>query len=252
MPRTPREKSYSGVYHAMVRGINKQDIFQDKEDRIVFLEKLQKVKKCSECKIYAYCLMDNHVHLLIGEYKETIGQIMRRLGSTYALWYNKKYNRIGYLFQGRFRSEPVDSDSYLLVALRYIHQNPVKAGIARHCGDYPWTSYHEYINPGQQAICLIDTELGLDVAGGLKQFIEFHHGQDDHDLIDIDDDTKISDEHAEELIKQALSGITAFEILKMSKAERNQFIRNLKALPGVSQKQIEKVTGLSRNIIQRA
>jgi REP element-mobilizing transposase RayT len=251
MPRMPREKSYSGVYHAMIRGINKQDIFQDKEDRIVFLEKLKKVKERSECKIYAYCLMNNHVHLLIGEGNETIGQVMRRLGSTYVLWYNKKYNRVGYLFQGRFRSEPVDTDSYLLVALRYIHQNPVKAGLSRNCSDYPWTSYHEYISPGKQAVNLIDTELGLDVAGGLKQFVEFHQGQDDCDMIDIDDN-EIADIKAEKLIKRVLKEKSSIEIHKLSKPERNQLIRELKSLPGVNQRQIEEVTGLSRSIIQRA
>ena len=90
MPRIPRKISDSGVYHIMIRGINKQDIFQDKEDRIIFLKKLKAVKERSECKVYAYCLMSNHVHLLIAEGKESIGQIMKRLGTAYAYWYNNK------------------------------------------------------------------------------------------------------------------------------------------------------------------
>ena len=100
MPRVARIKSETGVYHAMARGINRQDIFQDSKDRILFLEKLEAVKKRSGCLIYAYCLMRNHVHLLIVEKLESIGQIMRRLGSAYAYWYNKKYGRVGHLFQG--------------------------------------------------------------------------------------------------------------------------------------------------------
>jgi len=251
MPRVPREKSPSGLYHAMVRGINKEQIFKDHEDRIVFLEKLMKVKERSECKIYAYCLMNNHIHLLIGEGKETIGHVMRRLGSAYAYWYNQKYNRVGYLFQGRFRSEPVDTDSYFLIALRYIHQNPVKAGISRNCGDYPWTSYHEYINHENHAKGMVDTELGLDVAGGLRQFVEFHQVQEDCDMIDIEGD-RITDIEAEKIIKQMLADKTSIDIHKLNKPERDQLIRELKALPGVSQKQIAKVIGLSRSIIQRA
>ncbi len=88
MPRTARKISETGVYHAMVRGNNRQDIFQDKEDRVMFLEKLSAVKERSMCSTYAYCLMSNHVHLLIAESVETISQIMKRLGSAYAYWYN--------------------------------------------------------------------------------------------------------------------------------------------------------------------
>ena len=252
MPRVPREKSPSGLYHAMVRGINKEQIFKDHEDRIVFLEKLMKVKERSECKIYAYCLMNNHIHLLIGEGKETIGHVMRRLGSAYAYWYNQKYNRVGYLFQGRFRSEPVNADSYLLTAVRYVHQNPVKAGIVLDCCDYPWSSYNEYINPEESARGIADTELVLDMAAGLKQFKDFHRDYDNISMIDIEADIRITDGHAKELIIQVLAGKTAVDILKMKKPDRNKLIRDLKALPGVSQKQIMEVTGLSRSIIQRA
>ncbi len=252
MPRTPRKKSSSGVYHVMVRGINKQDIFQDKEDRIIFLKKLRTAKDHSKCKVYAYCLMSNHVHLLIAEGQESISQTMKRLGTAYAYWYNKKYNRVGHLFQGRFRSEPVNADSYLLTAVRYVHQNPVKAGIVLDCCDYPWSSYNEYINPEESARGIADTELVLDMAAGLKQFKDFHRDYDNISMIDIEADIRITDGHAKELIIQVLAGKTAVDILKMKKPDRNKLIRDLKALPGVSQKQIMEVTGLSRSIIQRA
>lgn len=129
----------------MLRGINRWNIFQDSEDRITFLEKLGLVKERSSCNIYGYCLMSNHVHLLVRETIETISQIMQRLGSAYVYWYNRKHDRVGHLFQGRFHSEAVDADEYLLTALRYIHQNPVKAGIALDCANYPWSSYHDYM-----------------------------------------------------------------------------------------------------------
>lgn len=252
MPRESRQLSNSGVYHVMNRGINKQDIFHDKEDRQIFLEKLVKSKERSECKIYAYCLMSNHVHLLIGEGNESISQVMLRLGTAYASWYNKKYDRVGHLFQGRYCSEPVDTDSYFLTALRYIHRNPVKAGIVENCSDYTWTSYHEYINYGKASQRIADAGFGLDIAGGLQQFEDFHKAPDNHDMIDIDGDIEPTNTQVEELINQIVAGRTAMEIIKMKKAERNMLIRAIKALPGVTQRQIEKVTGLSRNIIQRA
>lgn len=252
MPRAARIVSETGVYHAMVRGINRQDIFRDKEDRIVFLEKLGAVKECSECSIYAYCLMSNHVHLLIAESIETIGQIMKRLGSAYAYWYNQKYGRVGHLFQGRFLSEPVNVETYLLTALRYIHQNPVKTGITHSCASYPWSSYHDYINSGRSTKSLTDTELGLESIGGPRRFAEFHQEPCDGGLLDIDVFTRATDALAEQLIQQILVSRTTDDLLKMPTAERNRLLQKLKALPGVSHRQIERVTGINRNVIQRA
>lgn len=252
MPRTARKRSKTGVYHAMVRGINRQDIFQDREDRILFLEKLSAVKKRSKCSIYSYCLMSNHVHLLIAEIVETISQIMKRLGSTYVYWYNQKYGRVGHLFQGRFHSEPVNVETYLLTALRYIHQNPVKAGIAPNCASYPWSSYHDYMNPGRTVKSVTDTGLGLEIIGGQQQFAEFHQKLCGRDLLDIDDVTRAADELAEQLIQQVLAGRTTVDLIKMPVPERNILLRELKALPGVSHRQIEHITGINRNMIQRA
>ncbi|MDD2556039.1 MAG: transposase [Syntrophaceticus sp.] len=252
MPRAARKMSETGVHHTMVRGINRQDIFQDREDRMVFLEKLSAVKERSECSIYAYCLMSNHVHLLIAEGVETISQIMKRLGSSYAYWYNKKYERVGHLFQGRFRSEPVNVETYLLTALRYIHQNPVKAGIAHSCNNYPWSSYHDYMNPERTAKSLTDTKLGLEIIGEQQRFAEFHQNSCGSDLFDIDDITTATDALAEQLIQQVLANRTTVDLLKMPIPERNILLRELKSLPGVSHRQIERVTGINRNMIQRA
>jgi putative transposase len=252
VPRKTRQKSETGVYHAMLRGINRQNIFLDKEDRVMFLEKLSLVKERSGCIIYGYCLMSNHVHLLINEIVETISQIMKRLGSAYAYWYNQKYGRIGHLFQGRFHSEPVNVDEYLLTALRYIHQNPVRAGIAPDCESYPWSSYHDYMKPEKAAFSLTDTTLPLDIIGGLQKFAEFHQIKSGDDLLDTDDVARATDKLAAQLIERVLAGRTTVELLEMPVPDRNKLLRELKALPGISQRQIERITGISRNMIQRA
>ena len=96
--------------------------------------------------LHAYCLMDNHVHLLLQEQEETLGEIMKRVGVSYAYWFNRKYERVGHLFQGRFRSETVEDDAYFLTVLRYIHQHPVQAKLVARCSDYPWSSYAAYAN----------------------------------------------------------------------------------------------------------
>ena len=99
MTRQARQKSQSGIYHIILRGINKQIIFEEEEDRQKFLECLGHYKLICQYQIYGYCLMDNHVHLLIKESEQDIGSIMKRIGVGYVSWYNRKYNRCGHLFQ---------------------------------------------------------------------------------------------------------------------------------------------------------
>ncbi len=127
MPRSIRNKSESGIYHIMLRGINRQDIFEDEKDIQKLLETIKKYKEISQFEIYAYCIMSNHVHLLIKELGESISDVVKRISSSYVFWYNKRYERCGHLFQERFKSEAVENYEYFLTVLRYIHQNPMKA-----------------------------------------------------------------------------------------------------------------------------
>ena len=125
MSRQIRKKSGTGIYHVMLRGINRQDIFEDDED---YLQMTSILRGQSErydekghliapyCTFYAYCLMSNHLHLLIQERDETVSDIVKRIGVTYAHYFNKKYERSGHLFQDRFRSEPVDNIEYFVTS----------------------------------------------------------------------------------------------------------------------------------------
>ena len=153
MPRKAREGSGTGVFHVMMRGINHQNIFEDTEDYYQFINTLDRMRvryddegnPCgSNCTYYAYCLMNNHFHLLIREREETVGETVKRIASSYVYYYNRKYLRDGHLFKERFRSEPVNDMAYFTTLLRYIHQNPVKAGIVEHVKDYEYSSWGEY------------------------------------------------------------------------------------------------------------
>ena len=144
MARQARQKSISGIYHIILRGINRQVIFEDCDDKLKFLECLSYYRKACDYTVYGYCLMDNHVHLLIRESNEEIVSIMKRICVRYVAWYNRKYDRCGHLFQDRFKSEIVEDDAYLLVVLRYIHQNPLKVGLVHSLSDYRDSSYYEY------------------------------------------------------------------------------------------------------------
>ncbi|MGV8147276.1 MAG: transposase [Alkaliphilus sp.] len=121
MPRQKRKISEIGIYHIMIRGINRQMIFEDDEDYCKFLEVLKTTKEKSEFEIYGYCLMGNHVHLLLREGKESLSKVMQRICSCFVYWYNSKYDRYGHLFQERFKSEVVENEAYLITVLRYIH-----------------------------------------------------------------------------------------------------------------------------------
>lgn len=139
MARQSRQSSGTGIYHVMMRGINHQNIFEEQEDYYQFLTTLDVMAQSYEPDgtpsgrsyvLYAYCLMTNHIHLLIREREESVGETVKRIASSYAYYYNRKYERDGHLFKERFKSEPVNDMAYFTVLLRNIHQNPVKAGFA--------------------------------------------------------------------------------------------------------------------------
>jgi putative transposase len=136
MPRVARKKSATNIYHVMIRGINKQNIFVEDADFKKFINILTAYHVRIEYEIYAYCLLDNHVHLLIKEGNEPLSNTMRRIGTSYVYWYNWQYGRKGHLFQDRYKSEPVENDTYFLTVLRYIHQNPVQAGLTQGDGSF--------------------------------------------------------------------------------------------------------------------
>ncbi|MBQ6455311.1 MAG: transposase, partial [Eggerthellaceae bacterium] len=173
--RGRRKQSESGIYHVVSRGAGHCIIFEDNVDRTRFLEELVTRFEPIGALIHAWCLMSNHYHLLVQVELDCLASAMKALNSSYAQYFNKRHGRIGYLFQGRFKSEPINDDAYFLTALRYIHKNPQKAGICR-ADEYRWSSYQEYI--GRNAVAgmaaIAKTDLGLSMLGGIEAFREFH------------------------------------------------------------------------------
>lgn len=144
MPRIARKYSKIKVYHITIRGIDKQNIFFEEEDKYKFLEIINRTKENYNYEIYAYCLMDNHVHLVIYDKEKQLSKIMQSIEISYVFYFNLKYGRTGHLFQNRFFSKKVEDRGYLKRVCRYIHQNPLNAGIGK-TEDYKWSSYKEYI-----------------------------------------------------------------------------------------------------------
>lgn len=145
MPRVSRIAFENGFFHIYNRGVARELIFIEEGDYQKFLTKLQELKTRHDYDyyVYAYVLMPNHFHILMQTQTTPIATVMSSLLTSYSMYFNKKYKRAGPLFQGRFKSKLCDRDSYFLGASRYIHLNPIEAGIVQKLADYPWSSYQE-------------------------------------------------------------------------------------------------------------
>jgi putative transposase len=144
MPRQARLDVPGALHHIMVRGINKSDIFKDDQDKTLFLERLGQNVIEGKCSVYAWVLMDNHVHLLFKSGQRGISAVMRKLLTWYAQYFNRRHGRRGHLFENRYKSILCDEDNYLLALVRYIHLNPVRARIVntlKALDHYPWSGH---------------------------------------------------------------------------------------------------------------
>lgn len=251
MPRRAREKSSSGIYHLMLRGINKQNLFEEDEDKRKLIKTIGRYKQLSNYQIYAYCLMNNHVHLLIKENEEPISTIIKRISSSYVLWYNKKYCRCGHLFQERFRSEVVETDPYFFTVLRYIHQNPIKAGITNEAASFSWSSYREYIGNPE----IIDIEFALDMFSPDREkakslFQQYMNEINSDQCLEYQDMKAVSDEEILDYLKQ-LGILNSSELQRLDKHDRDKIISDIKKTFAVSIRQLARITGISKSVLDR-
>ena len=254
MPRKPREHSESGVYHVMLRGINRQDIFLDEEDNLRFLETVYRYKVKSKLQVLAWCILSNHVHLLIKEGCEAIHQTIKRIAVSYTQYYRWKYNYVGHLFQDRFKSEIVESDGYLFTVTRYIHQNPIKAGVVKRMDEWKWSSCNGYYGKVTYPGGLLDMGLILAVISenkdaAIKQFKAFNEENTVDACLDFTDRNRLSDEEAKIKIENSMGGVSISDIRILPKLEKEKVINTAKALDGITHKQIARLLGVSSRTI---
>jgi REP element-mobilizing transposase RayT len=160
----------------MLRGIDKQEIFEDTGDNLKMLYILHDCAGMGGVQLLAYCLMGNHIHLLLKvphETPEALERVMKYIGMRYVVYFNQKNQRLGGLFQGRYKSEPVEDKAYLLRVVRYIHNNPVKAGICQNAGEYAYSSYQDYFD-GRSGICPVNTNYVLSLVESPEWFCRYH------------------------------------------------------------------------------
>lgn len=276
MPRYARKKSRSNIYHVMLRGIDKMNIFIDEGDKRRFLETLVRMKQNNEYEIYAYCLMNNHVHLLIKEVNDMLERTMKRVCVSYVYYFNHRYERIGPLFQDRFRSEAIEGDSYFLCCARYIHNNPVKAGIAKCAESYKWSSYHQYIGEEDEKAAKknilknnsianidIDKKFLLDMfsenSDTAKEYLKEFTIQQNKDLyIDYGNDNidkwRNKAKNVDDVnIILAKYRLTVGEFKDITeKAKRDEILNEIKGKCKVSVRNLAGILGVSKDIVYRA
>ena len=170
MPRQPRLDVPGALHHIMVRGINRSAIFKDDEDKARFLQRLGENVTEAKASIYAWVLMNNHVHLLFRSGQKGISAVMRKLLTWYAQYYNRRHRRTGHLFENRYKSILCDEENYLLALVRYIHLNPVRAKIItiiKELDRYPWSGHSTIIGTAKND--WMDTESVLAEFGTRKK-----------------------------------------------------------------------------------
>lgn len=160
MARKPRIYEPCGYYHVIVRGNDRQQIFFDKEDREYYEGLVAEGVKRFRYKVHAYCLMSNHVHLLIQITDVSLSKIMQNISFRYTRYINKKLSRVGHLFQGRYKAILIDADNYLLELVRYIHLNPVRAKMVEKAEEYIWSGHLVYIGKAKKEFLTTKDVLG--------------------------------------------------------------------------------------------
>jgi putative transposase len=176
MARQPRLHIPGGIYHVILRGNGGQDIFFAKSDRTQFSLLLQEGAERFDYRLHAFCLMTNHVHLLIQTGHNPLSKIMQNLSLRYTQYINKRKKRSGHLFQGRYKAFLVDADAYLLELVRYIHNNPVRAGLTEDTLDYAWSSHRAYLGLEELPYLTTDWVLGQfgrQVKASRRKYAEF-------------------------------------------------------------------------------
>jgi putative transposase len=206
MARRPRLLAPRLLYHVFVRGNQRQKTFTSDEDFKAYLDRLDRYRARCKVKIYAYCLMPNHAHLLLETGSVPLSKFMQGLQQSYTQYYNRAHRKVGHVFQGRYNAIICDKDRYLLALIRYIHLNPVRADLVRRPERYPYSGHRGYLMNGTPKI--LHPGPVLKVLGGKKRYEKFvtdgmgesHNAE----YYEVEDQRFLGDEKfAEEVSKEA-------------------------------------------------
>lgn len=189
MSRHRRRESITGLYHVMARGLNRAAIFAENRERKRFISILRDNLSQFNVAVYAYCIMPNHIHLLVKTEIQELSSFMAKVLAAYAQYYNYKNNRIGYVFQDRFKSQCIEEEEYFWNCLRYIHLNPLMDRDLNKLQSYKFCSFHEYCHRkgdilSEHAFIVKEKRFQTN-----KQFLAFHKRDNRDVFVDVSEDT---------------------------------------------------------------
>lgn len=250
MSRKPRYSLPSEFSHVTIRGLGRRVIFEDEQDKQKLLRLLLNKLSNTDVSVYAWCLMDNHAHFLFHASSENLSKLMHRLGTSYAQYYNGRHGHVGKVFQNRFNAQPIESESHLFAAIRYIHRNALDTGSKLE--QYAWSSYREIICRDSDTQKVVDANAVLELFEGLDHFLTFHNNENETDsIVRIDNyRRKIDDAEARDIASKMFGESFSDRICSMKKSDRNDALAKLR-YAGLSIRQIERLIGVGRGVIGR-
>lgn len=247
MPRKARIFSKSELYHVIIRGNNKQNLFYDNQDYLFFLKRLTKYLNQMGIEIYAYCLMTNHVHLVIGKAtKISLVTFMRKLEVSYVYYFNSKYERTGHLFQDRYKSEPISSTKQFQKTIRYVLQNPIKGGLSKTI-NYNWNSF----NTSLKSDSIIAQEIIKREFGSLENYKHYIEQINDDKCMEYQNIPRKTDFSCLRFLRKNYKIKNPLLIDRYTHYKKQKILVRLKE-NGYSIRSISRITGISRKIIQLA
>jgi len=247
MPRLARKNLESSFLHIIVQGINRSYIFQDNTLKSTYKSILKRNLEETNVKILAYCIMDNHAHILMhSDNSNEISQIMKKTNTSYAMLYNKINKRVGYVFRNRYYVQMILSNRQLYNCISYIHKNPIKAGIVKNLSEYKYSSYIEYLHKKD-----LVTPEGIKLALGSDKnyfdiFHEIHKLEDNEDIKDIIEEYETPDAVIQEYLKETSMTL---ENIKTNKQLLAKLLLRLRHSAGLSLRSMEKLLDINKDTL---
>lgn len=245
-------RTVTGYYRVSARGVGKQAIFENDADRREFLELMRDCCRDKRVSVVAWCLLSDHVHLVLADYEDGMSAAMQRLLLTYARRFNKRTGRTGRLFQNRFDRRALDTDRHLMAAIRHVHANPQEAGIAL-IERYPWSSFAEYLRAfdDDARMGFSDPSAVLELFGSAEDFVAYSlKTPDDSDPMIHDMDETEWERHAfaDKMAKEL--GVPLKELKTVAPMRRDAIIYALHEA-GYTVRDIERYTGIGKSTVSR-
>lgn len=251
MARRARQLSLTGIYNVGQKGINDQDVFYDDEDRAHYLYFLNRAFEKFHVVCLAYTLMDNHVHLLLAGDLVNIALAFKSLGSSYVRWFNRKYDRCGSLWNGRFYSGAIRDTRQLLATAAYIFNNPVAAGMVDAPEDYAWSNFNDLddADVNSKGRKLLNDAIGIDeLIAYTKESAKQKHGSHSSNDYEVIPQKPLSEKRAVEFVRTFIKEKNFGRIHELSKRKLRDLVLQLLEM-GSNITQIARVTTLNRRIV---